>query len=40
MDEELAAGLSPESGGQWLDVWMEISDKWCLPGVSARADAL
>ena len=24
---ELAAGLSPESGGQWLSVWMEISDK-------------
>ena len=28
MDEELAVGLSPESGGQWLHVWMEISDEW------------
>ena len=26
MDEELAAGLSPESGGQWFKVRMEISD--------------
>ena len=29
MDEELATGLSPESSGQWLHVWMEISDEWC-----------
>ena len=29
MDEELAAGLSPECGGQWLHVCMEISDEWC-----------
>ena len=28
MDEELAVGLSPESGGQWLHIWMEISDEW------------
>jgi len=27
MDEELAAESSPESGGQWLNVWMEISDE-------------
>ena len=25
MDEELAERLSPESGGQWLNIWMEIS---------------
>ena len=25
MDEELAAGLSPESDGQCLNVWLEIS---------------
>ena len=25
MDKELAAGSSPESGGQWINVWMEIS---------------
>jgi len=35
MDEELAAGLSPESDGQCLNVWSEISDEWCPPGVSA-----
>jgi len=40
MDKELAAGLSPESSGQWLRVWMEISDKWCPTGVSAEADTL
>jgi len=27
MNEELAAGSSPEIGGQWLSVWMEISDE-------------
>jgi len=27
MDEGLAAGSSPESGSQWLNVWMEISDE-------------
>jgi len=27
MDEELAAGLNQESVGQWLNVWMEISDE-------------
>ena len=36
MDE----GLSPESGGQWLSVWMEISDGWCLLGVSACTNTL
>ena len=30
MNEEMAAGLSPESSGQWLNVWMEFSDK-CYP---------
>ena len=38
MDEELAAGSSPESGGQWLNVWMETDDEWCPPGVGAGAD--
>jgi len=33
--EKLAAGSNPESGGQWLNVWMEIRDKWCPPGVDA-----
>jgi len=27
MDEQTAAGLSPESSGQWLNVWMEIGDE-------------
>ena len=30
MDEDLTAGSSPESGGQWLNVWGEISNK-CSP---------
>ena len=29
VDKELGAGSYPESGGQWLNVQMEISDKWC-----------
>ena len=40
MDEELAAGSSPESGGQWLSVRMDISDEWCPVGVSAETDTL
>ena len=40
MDEELAAGLSPESGGQWLSVWMEITDKCYPPGASAGTSTL
>jgi len=31
MDKELAAGSS-DGGGQWLNVWMEISDEWSLRG--------
>ena len=27
MDKELVARLYPENGGQWLNDWMEISDK-------------
>jgi len=26
--------LYPESGGQWLNVQMDIGDKWCPSGVS------
>jgi len=41
MNKEQAAGSSPESRtGQWLGVWMEISDEWCSPGVSAGIDTL
>ena len=40
MDEELAAGSSSESGGQWLSVWIEISDEWCSPEVSGGTDTL
>jgi len=40
MDKELTAELVPESGGQWLNVWMEINDVWCFPGVSAGTDTL
>ena len=35
-----AAGLSPESGDQWLHVWMEIGDKWSPTGVSAGINTL
>lgn len=38
MDEELSAGSSPESGGQWPIFWMETGDEWCLSGVDAGAD--
>ena len=34
MDEELAVRSYPESGGQCLNVWREISDKRCSSGVS------
>ena len=40
MDEELAAGSSPESGGQWLNIQMEISDEWCLPWVGVGTNTL
>jgi len=36
----VAALSNPENGGQWLHVWMEISDKQCPPGVGAGADTL
>ena len=38
--EKLAAGLSPESGDQWLNDWMETGDKRCLPGVNAGTNTL
>ena len=40
MDIELAAGLSLESGGQWLNVCMEINDDWYPTRVSAGTDSL
>ena len=40
MDEEVAAELSPESGGQWVNIWMEIGDEWCLPWVGAGTNTL
>ena len=27
-DEKLVIRLYPESRGQWLNVWMEINEKW------------
>ena len=32
MDKELVVISYPESGGQRLSVWMEISDKWSIKG--------
>lgn len=40
MDKKLVERLYPESASQWLDVQMEISDQWCLSGVSIGADDL
>ena len=40
MDEELVVTLYPKSGGQWRNVQMEISDKWCLSVVNTRTRAL
>jgi len=40
MDKELVARLYPESGGQWLNIWMEICDKWWPPGISAGTNTL
>ena len=33
-DEELVGCMHPEGRGQWLDVQVEISDKWCCSGVT------
>ena len=32
MDEELVVRSYSESGGQWINVQMEISDEWCPQG--------
>jgi len=29
----MVAGLSTESGGQWLNVQMEMGDDWCPQGL-------
>lgn len=39
MDEELIARWYSESGGQWLSVWMEISDEHRPSGVSSGTRA-
>lgn len=36
MNEELAAVSRSESGGQWLHVWMKMSEEWCPLGISAE----
>jgi len=40
MVEELVVRSYPESGGQWLNVQMEISNKWCPSWVSTGTDVL
>lgn len=40
MYKELVARSYSETGGQWLKLWIKISDKWCLSGISADTDAL
>ena len=33
MDEELFVWSHPEGSGEWLNIQMEFSDKWCPSGV-------
>jgi len=33
VDEELVGWLHPEGSGQWLNIQMEIGDKWCPSGL-------
>ena len=40
MDEELVAGLYPETDGQWLSVQMEINDMLCPSDISTGTDVL
>ena len=40
MNEKMATGLCPESGGRQLSVSVETSDEWYPPGVGAGADTL
>jgi len=40
MDEKLFVRMYPESGDQLLTVWMDISDEWCLSGVTTGTNAL
>jgi len=40
VDKELLARAYPETSGQWRNVWMEISDTWCLSGVCTGTSAL
>lgn len=35
-EKDLVASLYPESGGQLLSVWMEMSDEWYLLGIRPR----
>lgn len=34
MEQEFTGQPYSENSGQWLEVRMEISDKWCLSGVN------
>ena len=40
MDEELVMRLYLESGGQWLIVQVETSDRWYTSGLSTETSAL
>lgn len=40
MYKRLVIRSYPESGGQLLNVWMEIRDKWCSSGVNTGSGAL
>jgi len=35
VDEELVGWSHPEGSGRWLNVQIEVDDKWCLSGVRA-----
>lgn len=40
MDEELVVRLYLENDGRWLNVQVEISDKWCTSGVETGTHAV
>jgi len=40
VDKELIGRLQPEGSGQWLNVQMEIGDKWGPSGLHTGTDAV
>lgn len=40
VDEKLVGWLHSEGGGQWVNVQMDIGDKWCPLGVCIGTSAV